>query len=72
MEQKEKQEKEKFSLSRVFNNLSSEFHKIIWPTKEDTTKQTVACIVVMALLSLFIFGLDQLIVWVLYNVMGIS
>jgi preprotein translocase subunit SecE len=41
-----------------FKGLKSEFKKIIWPTREDLTKQTIAVIVVSVILGLLIAALD--------------
>lgn len=41
-----------------FKGLKAEFKKIIWPDKETLAKQTVAVIIITAVLSLIIALLD--------------
>lgn len=41
-----------------FKGLKSEFKKIIWPDKESLAKQTVAVIIITAVLALVIALLD--------------
>ena len=41
-----------------FKGIKSEFKRIIWPTREDVTKETIAVIVVTVILALIIAGLD--------------
>jgi len=61
--------KSKGKIGLFFEGLKSEFAKIIWPTKEDVVKESIAVIVwtaviagIITLLDLaFSFGLDKLI-----------
>ena len=41
-----------------FTGLKAEFKKIIWPTKKDVAKETVAVVIVSVVLGLIIAGLD--------------
>lgn len=41
-----------------FTGLKAEFKKIIWPTKDDLTKQTVAVVVISVILGVIITLLD--------------
>ena len=41
-----------------FKGLKSEFKKIVWPDKESLAKQTVAVIIITAILSVIIALLD--------------
>lgn len=43
-----------------FKNMSAEFKKIIWPTKQEIAKNTVTVVVVSVILGLIIAGLDFL------------
>lgn len=63
--------KEKSSLKKVLRNLKMEFGKIIWPDRESLVKQTIAVLLVSIVLGLIIFGLDKLIVFVLFNIIGL-
>lgn len=44
-----------------FDGLKAEFRKIIWPTREDVTKETTAVVVVSVILGFIIVVLDFLI-----------
>lgn len=68
---KKAEKKNKASLKTVFKNLKIEFNKIIWPTQDELIKQTAATVIVSVILGAIIFGLDKLIVWILFNVMGL-
>ena len=41
-----------------FTGLKAEFHKIIWPTKEQLAKETTAVVIVSVILGLIIALLD--------------
>lgn len=44
-----------------FKGLKAEFKKIVWPDKESLGKQTVAVVIITAILSLIIALLDALV-----------
>lgn len=52
---------EKKSLATRFENLKIEFTKIIWPSKEEVTKQSAAVIVASVVVGLIIVVVDALI-----------
>lgn len=41
-----------------FEGLKTEFNKIVWPTKEDTTKQTVAVVISSVVIGCIVALLD--------------
>ena len=41
-----------------FQGMSAEFKKIIWPTKQETAKNTVVVVVTSVILGLIIAGID--------------
>ena len=47
-------------IAGFFKYLKAELKKIVWPTKEQTAKQTLAVLIVSILLGLFIVGIDNL------------
>ena len=47
--------------SNWFTGLKAEFHKIIWPAKEQLAKETTAVVVVSVILGLIIALLDFII-----------
>lgn len=44
-----------------FQGMKAEFKKVIWPSREEITKSTIAVVVVSIVLGLVIAGLDALI-----------
>lgn len=56
----------------LFKGVKSEFHKIVWPDKETVAKQSVAVIVITAILAIFIGLLDTGIIEVLDKVLNIG
>jgi preprotein translocase subunit SecE len=44
--------------SESFKGLKAEFRKIVWPTREELLKQTIAVVVVSVVLGLVIAALD--------------
>ncbi len=53
--------KEKAPVKSWFKGLKAEFKKIVWPDKESLGKQTVAVVIITAILSLIIALLDALV-----------
>lgn len=55
---KASKEEKKSGLKEFFAGVKKEFKKIIWPTRKDSLKQSVAVIVVAVVLGVFIAMLD--------------
>jgi len=51
-------EKSKSKIQEFYNGLKAEFKKIVWPTQEKLTKQTIAVVSVSLVLGLVIALLD--------------
>ena len=47
-------------IADFFKGIKNELKKIVWPTKEQTAKQTLAVVIISIILGLFIVGIDQL------------
>ncbi len=45
-------------LSKWFGGLKSEFSKIIWPNREDVTRQTIAVVITSIIVGLIIALVD--------------
>ena len=45
----------------------AEFRKIVWPTRKDTVQSTLIVIVLVVLIGLFLWLLDQISFWVIYD-----
>ncbi len=59
---KDKKPKKAFfgKISKFFKDLKGEFKKVVWPTKKQVVNNTFIVCIVMLIASLFIFGLDTL------------
>lgn len=49
---------QKSKTGEFFKGLKAEYRKIVWPTKDELTKQTVAVVIVSVVLGLLIAALD--------------
>ena len=70
---KNKPEQDNAIVSKVktfYTNISSEFKRIIWPTKELLMKQTVVVIIICIIIGAIIFGMDTGLAYVLQFVAG--
>ncbi|HEU4326423.1 MAG TPA: preprotein translocase subunit SecE [Roseiflexaceae bacterium] len=47
-------------LVRTFREVRSEMKKVVWPTREETTRLTVVVIVISVIISLILFTADSL------------
>ncbi len=45
----------------------SEFRKIVWPTRKDTVQSTLIVILMVILIGLFLWLLDQISFWLIYD-----
>jgi preprotein translocase subunit SecE len=62
--------KEKAPKKDFVKNLKAEFNKIIWPDKEELTKQTVVVVITTVVLGFAIAALDLIIKFGLNIVIG--
>ncbi len=52
---------EKKTMSQRFDNLKSEFKKVVWPEPKDAAKQTVAVVATTVVIALIIVVFDYFI-----------
>lgn len=55
---------------RFLNGTVSELHKCTWPSKPELFESTILVIVSIAALAVFVFGIDQLAVFVIKLISG--
>jgi preprotein translocase subunit SecE len=55
---------------RFLNGTVSELHKCTWPSKSELFESTILVIVSIAVLAVFVFGIDQLAVFVIKLISG--
>jgi len=65
------EEAKKGKLSDFFRSVKRRFRKIIWPTKEDVTKQTGVVIAVTVVLGAIIAILDKVLLQVIDLIISI-
>lgn len=51
---------DKIPVSRYFSEVMLELRKVSWPTREETIQMTVLVVVVSAIVSAYLGGLDYL------------
>ena len=54
----EEKVKKQSKITKFFKDYKSEFKKIVWPSKDDTTKMGVVVLVAIVIASIAIFLLD--------------
>ena len=48
----------------------TEWHKVVWPTKQERNQTTLIVVVVILLMAIALWGIDSLLSWVASIVMG--
>lgn len=61
---KEKENRDN-ALVRTFRELRAEMKKVVWPTRDETTRLTIVVILVSAIISVILFAADSLFNWLL-------
>ncbi len=46
-------------LTEIFDGVVAEFKKVAWPTQKELVDNTIIVVVFTVILSVFIFGVDQ-------------
>ncbi len=46
----------------------NEVKKVVWPTRKETTQMTLIVFAFVAIMSLFLWGADKLIEWIVFSV----
>lgn len=46
------------AIGKFFKDCKSEIKKVVWPTKEAVTRNTLVVLAVIIIIGLFVFGLD--------------
>lgn len=60
---KQKKEKKPNKLARTLKETGSELKKVIWPKAGKVVKQTGVVLLIVAIFTLVIFGMDRLFGW---------
>ncbi|MCH3972637.1 MAG: preprotein translocase subunit SecE [Oscillospiraceae bacterium] len=71
--EKEKKKKKRFDgISRFFRELKPEIKKVIWPTPHAVWKNVGVVVVMVAVVGLFVFGLDEAFTNLLHQFMNVA
>ena len=57
---KETKEQQENALVRTFRETRSELRKVVWPTREETTRLTIVVIAISVVIGLILFVSDSL------------
>ena len=55
-----------------FQQVRSEMAKVTWPSRKETIQSTIAVLIMVTILSIFLFLADQLWAWVISFILGIG
>lgn len=52
-------DQKKGGIRKYFRELKAEMKKVVWPTRQQVTKNTGVVLTVMVVMALFLFGVDS-------------
>ena len=67
---KDKKTKREGRLARFWRETIGELRKVSWPTRQEATNLTIIVLIVMAVMSIFLFMVDNLATWLLARALG--
>ena len=59
-------------VAKWWREMKSELKKVVWPTKQQTTKNTIVALVVMAISAIVIWGFDEIAQMIVKAVISIA
>lgn len=59
-------------VAKWWREMKSELKKVVWPTKQQTTKNTVVALIVMAISAIVIWGFDEIAQMIVKAVISIA
>ena len=59
-------------VAKWWREMKSELKKVVWPTKRQTTKNTIVALVVMAISAIVIWGFDEIAQMIVKAVISIA
>lgn len=62
VKEKEKEQRDNIFV-RTFRETRSELRKVVWPTREETTRLTIVVMVISIVIGLILFVGDSLFIW---------
>jgi preprotein translocase subunit SecE len=58
------------SLWSFASDARSEIRKVIWPTRQETVQTTLAVLVIVIIVAIFLWGIDSILFWVVQMLTG--
>jgi len=58
--------------SRFFRDMRGEAKRVVWPSKKQIINNTVIVLVVVAIASLFVGGIDLIFTWIVDSVLKLA
>lgn len=55
-----------------FRQVKAEVNKISWPTRQETVASTIAVFIMVLLSTIFLFGADQVMAFVVRIILGLN
>ena len=68
----EKKEKKSQKISRFFHDLKAEVKKIVWPTPHNVWKNVGVVVMMIAVVGVCVFGLDEAFTHLLHQFMNVA
>ncbi|MAS88135.1 MAG: preprotein translocase subunit SecE [Micavibrio sp.] len=56
---------------KFLNEVKSETKKVTWPTRKETIISTIMVLVMVIIISLFLYFADQIIAWLVSLILGL-
>lgn len=57
---------------KFLSECREELRKVVWPSREEVLNSTVVVLVAVAIISVFLFGVDGLFNWIFATVINLS
>jgi preprotein translocase subunit SecE len=51
------------SISRFLNEVRAESRKVVWPDQKETVSATIMVVIMVLVISLFLWGVDSILSW---------
>jgi preprotein translocase subunit SecE len=62
----------KVNPGEFIRQVRAEASKVVWPTRQETTRTAIFVAIMMAILAVFFLGIDQLFGWVIRQLLNLA
>lgn len=56
---------------KFFNEVKAETRKVTWPTRKETIISTIMVLIMVVIISLFLYFSDQIIAWIVSLILSV-